>query len=43
MPWFPRRPKDIDHFSQTTLDAGQELEADHPGFNVRIKPVWYFF
>lgn len=34
VPWFPRRPSDIDHFSQATLDAGADLESDHPGFNV---------
>lgn len=33
VPWFPRRPSDIDHFSQQTLDAGADLESDHPGFN----------
>jgi len=33
VPWFPRRPADIDLFSQQTLDAGEDLESDHPGFN----------
>jgi phenylalanine-4-hydroxylase len=33
VPWFPRRPADIDRFSQQTLDAGEELQADHPGFS----------
>jgi phenylalanine-4-hydroxylase len=33
VPWFPRRPSDIDRFSQQTLDAGEELQSDHPGFN----------
>jgi phenylalanine-4-hydroxylase len=33
VPWFPRRPSDIDHFSQQTLDAGDDLQSDHPGFH----------
>jgi phenylalanine-4-hydroxylase len=33
VPWFPRRPGDIDRFSQQTLDAGEELQSDHPGFS----------
>ena len=33
MPWFPRHISDFDHFTQKTLDADEELEADHPGFN----------
>lgn len=33
VPWFPTQISDIDHFSTKTLDAGAELEADHPGFN----------
>ncbi|KAA0173718.1 hypothetical protein FNF27_04867 [Cafeteria roenbergensis] len=32
VPWFPTRARDIDEFSAKTLDAGAELEADHPGF-----------
>ena len=31
-PWFPMHARDIDKFSTKTLDAGAELEADHPGF-----------
>lgn len=34
VPWFPRHISDIDQFSTKTLDAGAELESDHPGFNV---------
>jgi phenylalanine-4-hydroxylase len=33
VPWFPLRISDIDSFSTKTLDAGAELESDHPGFN----------
>jgi phenylalanine-4-hydroxylase len=32
VPWFPRKIQDLDSFSQKTLDAGAELESDHPGF-----------
>ncbi len=33
VPWFPNTIRDIDNFSTKTLDAGAELEADHPGFH----------
>lgn len=33
VPWFPRHISDFDHFTQKTLDADEDLEADHPGFN----------
>ena len=33
VPWFPRHISDFDHFTQKTLDAGDDLESDHPGFN----------
>jgi len=33
VPWFPRHISDLDSFSQKTLDAGAELESDHPGFS----------
>lgn len=33
VPWFPTRIGDIDAFSSKTLDAGAELESDHPGFS----------
>ncbi|EFC50145.1 phenylalanine 4-monooxygenase [Naegleria gruberi] len=32
IPWFPRKLSDIDYFSSETLEAGAELESDHPGF-----------
>lgn len=33
VPWFPTHVSGIDAFSTKTLDAGAELEADHPGFH----------
>lgn len=32
--WFPRRLKDVDIIANQVLDAGTDLESDHPGFNV---------
>jgi phenylalanine-4-hydroxylase len=32
VPWFPRKMADLDQFSRITLDAGEELQSDHPGF-----------
>lgn len=31
--WFPRRKRDLDIVANNTLDAGEDLESDHPGFN----------
>jgi len=36
VPWFPRKLHDLDSFSQKTLNAGEELECDHPGFNDEV-------
>ena len=33
VPWFPTSLQDLDLCVQQTLDAGAELESDHPGFN----------
>lgn len=33
VPWFPTKIAEIDRFSTKTLDAGAELESDHPGFS----------
>jgi phenylalanine-4-hydroxylase len=30
--WFPRHVSEIDLIANRVLDAGQDLEADHPGF-----------
>lgn len=36
VPFFPTRISDIDDFTNETLDAGEELQSDHPGFNVSL-------
>ncbi|OQR81296.1 phenylalanine-4-hydroxylase, henna [Thraustotheca clavata] len=33
VPWFPRKIQDLDMSVAQTLDAGDELESDHPGFH----------
>lgn len=33
VPWFPRRKRDLDVIANDILDAGAELQADHPGFH----------
>ena len=33
VPWFPTSLQDLDLCVQQTLDAGSDLESDHPGFN----------
>ena len=33
VPWFPRQISELDEIANGTLDAGQDLSADHPGFN----------
>lgn len=33
VPWFPHSKKDLDIIANEILDAGAELEADHPGFH----------
>ena len=32
VPWFPRHAAELDRIANHTLDAGDALEADHPGF-----------
>jgi phenylalanine-4-hydroxylase len=33
VPWFPRRVDDLDRIAAHTLQAGRDLESDHPGFH----------
>lgn len=33
VPWFPRHVSELDRIARDTVDAGDGLEADHPGFN----------
>jgi len=33
VPWFPRHVSELDLIAAHTLDAGTDLESDHPGFN----------
>ncbi len=33
VPWFPLHKRDLDIIANEILDAGAELEADHPGFS----------
>ncbi|KAF0696057.1 Aste57867_13170 [Aphanomyces stellatus] len=35
VPWFPRKINDLD-LTVKTLDAGEDLESDHPGFNDKV-------
>ena len=35
VPWFPRHIAELDQVITHTLDAGVELDADHPGFRDR--------
>ena len=32
VPWFPRHPAELDRIANNTLEAGDALHADHPGF-----------
>jgi phenylalanine-4-hydroxylase len=33
VPWFPRHIAELDRIANHTLEAGSDLQADHPGFN----------
>jgi phenylalanine-4-hydroxylase len=33
VPWFPRHISELDRIAPRTLDAGADLESDHPGFH----------
>ncbi|MEQ8858835.1 MAG: ACT domain-containing protein [Pseudomonadales bacterium] len=32
VPWFPRHVAELDRIADHTLDAGSDLQSDHPGF-----------
>mmetsp|Transcript_20423 Transcript_20423/g.42803 ORF Transcript_20423/g.42803 Transcript_20423/m.42803 type:complete len:467 (+) Transcript_20423:14-1414(+) len=34
--WFPRHLSELDLIANRTLDAGADLESDHPGFNDKV-------
>mmetsp|Transcript_11496 Transcript_11496/g.35104 ORF Transcript_11496/g.35104 Transcript_11496/m.35104 type:complete len:394 (-) Transcript_11496:1439-2620(-) len=36
VPWFPRRAQDLDTIAADTLQFGEELDADHPGFRDEV-------
>jgi len=33
VPWFPRHVAELDRIANHTLEAGSDLQSDHPGFN----------
>jgi phenylalanine-4-hydroxylase len=33
VPWFPRHVAELDRVANNTLEAGADLQSDHPGFN----------
>ncbi|MEX0943628.1 MAG: ACT domain-containing protein [Pseudomonadales bacterium] len=33
VPWFPRHVSELNEIATHTLDAGSDLQSDHPGFN----------
>ena len=34
--WFPNNKKDLDKIANNTLEAGKDIDANHPGFNDKI-------
>lgn len=37
VPWFPMSKQDLDVIRRKTLEAGSDLDANHPGFKVRTQ------
>ncbi len=33
VPWFPRHVSELDRIANNTLEAGSDLQSDHPGFH----------
>jgi phenylalanine-4-hydroxylase len=33
VPWFPRHVSELDRIANNTLEAGSDLQSDHPGFS----------
>jgi len=36
VPWFPRKRDELDVIANRVLDAGKDLESDHPGFHDKV-------
>lgn len=36
VPWFPRHISELDRIAPRTLDAGSDLQSDHPGFHDEV-------
>ena len=32
VPWFPRHVSELDKIANKVMEAGKDIEADHPGF-----------
>ena len=41
-PWFPRHISELDRVANKVLEAGKDIEADHPGFLDEGKSIFDF-